>query len=78
MATDSEDNVHAFWMGFDNMPYYSYSLNEGDTWSSPIMIAPPIGLNGTGFPVITAGSAGKVAWLTLETRVEIPGTVTSQ
>ena len=61
VATDSEDNVHAFWMGFDNMPYYSYSLNEGDTWSSPIMIAPPIGLNGTGFPVIAAGSAGKVA-----------------
>ena len=25
------------------------------------MIAPPIGLNGTGFPVITAGSSGKVA-----------------
>lgn len=57
---DEEDNVHAMWMGLDNMPYYSYSLDEGDTWSDPLMVAPP-GLNGTGFPVIAAGSEGRVA-----------------
>ena len=58
---DSEDNVHAMWMGSDNMPYYSYSMDEGDTWSAPMMVAPPIGLNGTGFPVIAAGGPGQVA-----------------
>jgi len=58
---DSEDNVHAMWMGSDNMPYYSYSRDEGDTWSEPLMVAPPIGLNGTGFPVIAAGGPGQVA-----------------
>ena len=58
---DSEDNVHAMWMGSDNMPYYSYSKDEGDTWSEPMMVAPPIGLNGTGFPVIAAGGPGQVA-----------------
>ena len=30
---DSEDNVHAMWMGSDNMPYYSYSKDERDTRS---------------------------------------------
>jgi hypothetical protein len=58
---DEDDNVHAMWMGLDNMPYYSYSTDEAETWSNPLMIAPPIGLNGTGFPVIAAGGSGQVA-----------------
>ncbi|MBJ09642.1 MAG: hypothetical protein CMB63_06515 [Euryarchaeota archaeon] len=58
---DEADNVHAMWMGIDNMPYYSYSTDEGESWSDAIMIAPPIGLNGTGFPVIAAGGSGQVA-----------------
>ena len=36
-------------------------MDEGDTWSEPMMVAPPIGLNGTGFPVIAAGGPGQVA-----------------
>ena len=24
------------------MPYYSYSTDEAETWSNPLMIAPPI------------------------------------
>ena len=58
---DEADNVHAMWMGVDNMPYYSYSTDEGGSWSDAMMIAPPIGLNGTGFPVIAAGGSGQVA-----------------
>jgi hypothetical protein len=50
------------WMGSDNMPYYSYSTDEGGSWSAPLMIAPPAGLNGTGFPAIAAGDAGMVAF----------------
>ena len=62
MTTPSENNVHAMWMGIDNMPYYSYSQDEGNTWSNAMMIAPPIDLVGTGFPVVTAGAGGKVAF----------------
>jgi hypothetical protein len=58
---DEADNVHAMWMGSDNMPYYSYSTDEGESWSDAMMIAPPIGLNGSGFPVIAAGGNGQVA-----------------
>ena len=60
VAADDSDNVHAAWIGLDNLPYYSYSQDEGDTWSDPIMIAPP-GVNGTGFITLTAGSEGRMA-----------------
>jgi hypothetical protein len=50
------------WLGADNMPYYAYSRDEGNTWSEAMMIAPPAGLIGTGFPVVTAGSEGRVAF----------------
>jgi len=62
VAVDDDDNVHAMWMGSDNMPYYAYSLDEGNTWSDAMMIAPPTDLVGTGFPVVTAGAGGKVAF----------------
>ena len=50
------------WMGSDNMPYYAYSRDNGGSWSEAMMVAPPIGLVGTGFPVVTAGSDGRVAF----------------
>ena len=62
VEVDSEGNVHAMWMGLDNMPYWSYSIDQGDTWSNATMIAPPINLSGTGFPVVVAGDAGTVAF----------------
>ena len=62
VAIDDDNNVHAMWMGLDNMPYYAYSQDNGDSWSNAMMIAPPIELVGTGFPVITAGAGGKVAF----------------
>ena len=62
VAIDDENNVHAMWMGLDNMPYYAYSQDDGDSWSEAMMIAPPIDLVGTGFPVVTAGGGGSVAF----------------
>ena len=62
VEVDSEGNVHAMWMGLDNMPYWSYSRDQGDTWSNATMIAPPINLSGTGFPVVVAGDVGTVAF----------------
>jgi hypothetical protein len=62
VAIDDENNVHAMWIGIDNMPYYAYSQDDGDSWSEAMMIAPPIDLEGTGFPVVTAGGGGSVAF----------------
>ena len=62
VAVDDDGNVHAMWNGLDNMPYYAYSRDAGETWSNAMMIAPPANLVGTGFPVVTAGAAGKVAF----------------
>ena len=28
---DEENNLHAMWMGADDLPYYSYSFNQGDS-----------------------------------------------
>ena len=62
VEVDSEGNVHAMWNGLDNKPYWSYSRDQGETWSNATMIAPPINLSGTGFPVVVAGDAGTVAF----------------
>jgi hypothetical protein len=62
VEVDSEGNVHAMWMGLDDMPYWSYSIDQGTTWSNATMIAPPTNLTGTGFPVVVAGDAGTVAF----------------
>jgi hypothetical protein len=50
------------WNGLDNKPYWSYSRDQGTTWSNATMIAPPINLSGTGFPVVVAGDEGTVAF----------------
>jgi hypothetical protein len=50
------------WIGADNMPYYAYSRDEGGSWSEAMMIAPPNNLVGTGFPAVTAGGDGRVAF----------------
>jgi hypothetical protein len=62
VEVDSAGNIHAMWMGLDNMPYWSYSMDQGDSWSNATMIAPPINLTGTGFPVVVAGDSGTVAF----------------
>lgn len=62
VEVDSEGNIHAMWMGLDDMPYWSYSRDQGDTWSNATMIAPPTNLSGTGFPVVVAGDVGTVAF----------------
>ena len=59
--TDSESNVYAMWMGYDNLPYFSYSVDDANTWSDAVMIAPGH-LQGTGFPVVIAGDPGRVAF----------------
>jgi len=61
IGTDEANNVHAFWIGADNQPYYSNSQDHGDTWRDAIMVAPP-GVNGTGFPTVAGGADGRAAF----------------
>ncbi len=60
VAVDEAGNVHASWISTDEMPWYAYSRDQGNTWSEPMMIAAP-GVNQTGFPTIFAGDEGRVA-----------------
>ncbi len=62
VGLDELSNVYAMWMGADNMPYFAYSRDQGNSWSNAMMIAPPAGLSGTGFPVVTAGAEGRAAF----------------
>ena len=59
--TDTQSNVYAMWMGIDNLPYFSYSTDDAETWSDAVMVAPSH-LQGTGFPVVIAGDPGRVAF----------------
>ena len=58
-AVDDEGNLYAAWIADDYMIWYSYSRDQGDSWSNPMMIAAP-GVTETGFPTIFAGSEGRV------------------
>ncbi len=61
VGTDEANNVHAFWIGADDLPYYSFSTDRAETWREPILVAPE-GLTGSGFPTIVAGADGRAAF----------------
>lgn len=61
IGTDEGSNVHAIWIGDDDLPYYSNSQDQGDTWRPAMMVAPP-GVIGSGFPTCAGGADGKVAF----------------
>jgi len=58
-AVDDAGNVHATWISNDQMPWYAYSRDQGDTWSEPMMVAAPM-VTESGFPTIFAGAEGRV------------------
>jgi len=59
VAVDEGGNVHATWISTDMMPWYAYSRDKGETWSSPMMVAAPV-VNESGFPTIFAGDEGRI------------------
>lgn len=61
VGTDEDNNVHAFWVADNDLPYYSNSQDQGNTWREPMMVAPP-GVVGSGFPTVAGGSGGRVAF----------------
>ena len=61
VAVDSADNLYYTW--YDDvyqLPYLVTSKDHGATWSRPRMIAPP-GVTAVDFPVIDAGTPGRIA-----------------
>lgn len=71
VAADSAGNLYFVWFsGVGNpvqeLPFLAISTDHGETWSDPMMIAPP-GVAHTNFPVIAALGEGKIA-------INFPGT----
>lgn len=66
VAVDAAGTVHFVWVAADNRPYHAFSTDGGATWSTPRDIA-PAGLVEASQPELTAGGAGKVAWVFMGT-----------
>lgn len=70
IAADSANNMYVtWWDSRDRLPYLSVSTTRGETWSTPVMIAPP-DVDEVNFPTITAGDSGRIA-------ITFPGTVSN-
>jgi hypothetical protein len=61
VATDAAGNVYATWSDTaDNNIYYSYSTNEGNTWSTPVLVNGGDARSNV-MPWMQADAAGRVA-----------------
>ena len=61
VASDSAGNLYVVWQDDRfNLPYMAVSRDHGQTWSTPVMVAPP-GVRVTNFPILDAGDPGRVA-----------------
>ena len=61
VAVDKADNVYYVWNDdLFKLPWMSVSRDHGQTWSKPMMVAPP-GVHDSNFPMVAAGDAGRVA-----------------
>ena len=60
VAADLADNLYAFYIGADDLPYLGVSTDHGQSWRTPLMVAPP-GVTVASFPAVYAGADGKVA-----------------
>ncbi len=61
IAADDADNIYAFWIGGDGLPYLSVSTDHGSTWGRELMVGHP-DLTYAGRPAIAAGAEGMVAF----------------
>lgn len=67
VAVDAAGNVYSVW--FDrvhHLPWLSTSTDKGQTWTEPLLIAPP-GVRAVNYPEIIAGDEGRIA-------ISFPGT----
>ena len=72
-ATDTAGNVYAaFTDDAHGLPYLAFSRNHGQTWSTPVMVAPP-DVHETGMLTLAVGAPGHVAVGFVTTTVDNPG-----
>jgi hypothetical protein len=71
VAVDPTGNVYYTWVGDDHLPYVAYSRDRGETWSAPMMIAPP-GVVEAALPRVAVSPSGDVAVVYLGT-TDAPG-----
>ncbi|MGH2829474.1 MAG: sialidase family protein, partial [Actinomycetota bacterium] len=60
VAVDAAGNLYYLWMAEDRLPRLVTSTDGGDTWSAPVMVAPP-GVREANLPSIDVGAPGKIA-----------------
>lgn len=60
MAVASDGSLAYTWTGADHLPYIARSADGGQTWSTPLMIAPPE-VDEAALPRIVAGPDGALA-----------------
>lgn len=72
VASDSAGNLYYVWPDDEMRPWLSISRDHGDTWETPMMIAPP-GVNEVNFPTVDAGDEGKVAITFVGSPADSPG-----
>ena len=64
---DTDGTVYfLWWTAEDRLPLLAHSKDGGNTWSEPVLVAPP-GVEEVNFPTIDAGKPGQVA-------ISFPGT----
>lgn len=61
VAADQADNLYAFYIGADGLPYLARSDTNGRSWNDPWMVASP-GVTATGFPAVYAAGENRVAF----------------
>jgi hypothetical protein len=59
LAIDADGNLYVAWKGAGGLPYLTVSTDRGQTWSRPVMIAPP-GVNGMRRLGIVARQTGHI------------------
>ena len=60
MAVTPDGTLYFFWTGADWLPRLARSADGGRTWSAPMAVGAGIGLRSTLFPVVAAGSDGRI------------------
>lgn len=68
VAIDEANTIYASWQS-GGLHYFSYSADEGKTWSAPLLITPP-DVTATEFNAIAAGKPGHVAIAYIGSTVE--------
>jgi hypothetical protein len=62
VAVDEAGIYYFLWWTKDTLPLLSHSTDGGNSWSHPVMVAPP-GVRTVNFPSIAAGKRGQVSIL---------------